>query len=207
MPFAPRQRNRALEKAGEVTAVCAGAGWAVSGRIAAQSAMRPIAMAAAMMNWRMTGLSSLGAKRYGALRLRSALWRRIRLAGMNRFTGSGPMAGDPVATLPVRRDPGAGRCGVIGRGRVVGRWRRHDERRDEDADAAAAPAVAIAIVVPPGIGWLGRGGGADGGEAYDGAGGGDFAGEGGGHFSLHQVELFDAFNLGAAHSTLIQETS
>jgi hypothetical protein len=54
--------------AGEDIAVVAGAGSAVSGRIAAQSATRPSAIAAVMMIWRMTGLSSLRAKRYSAFR-------------------------------------------------------------------------------------------------------------------------------------------
>ena len=50
MPLGPRQRNSALDRAGEETLVRVGAGCAVNGTIAAQSATRPTANAAAMMN-------------------------------------------------------------------------------------------------------------------------------------------------------------
>src|SRR6476660_3810032 len=118
----------------------------------------------------MTRVSSLRAKRYALLRLLSLIWRPTRLPDMNRFTALRIMAGNPVAVLPVRRDPGAGRWGVVGRSRVirrrriVGRGRCHHDRRGVDA-------IAI-VAVPPGVRRLGRGGNADGGEAKDGAGGG-----------------------------------
>ena len=114
------------------------------------------------------------------------------------------MAGDPVAVLPVRRDPGADRWGVVGRSRVVGR-RRIVGRRRCHHDRRGIDAIAI-VAVPPGVRRLGRGGNADGGEAKDGAGGGDLADALRRSFLSPPDGLFDAPTLGASNWTSIQET-
>src|ERR1700733_3796560 len=154
----------------------------------------------------MTGWSPVRARCYAVPQPLSPFCGLIRLSDMKRFTGSRPMTGNPVVSLPVRGDPGAGRRWVIGRRRVVrrcrvvGGWWRHDDGRDIDADTPT-------IGVPPGVCRLGSRRDADDGEAQNGAGGGELAGGCGDHCCLPCVSFCNVVTLRAADRRGIWETS